>query len=166
MTSEICENCGCEKNFHLYGTRECRQCYGNYGPKCEKFKAQSNHSPPTREEASLDTPSDDRCIDEYDSEGTQNHTRVDSLNNRGEEIAKLSPPRDKTAEKSLSELRIQDANVNAYWSYWEEDVKEAVKEIFFHKKCLNCKLNICSCGKEEWVVDINVIKEEMGKDLI
>lgn len=45
-------------------------------------------------------------------------------------------------------------------------VKESIKEILFHKRCLDCKLNICNCGKYNWVVDINVIKEEVGEKLL
>lgn len=47
-----------------------------------------------------------------------------------------------------------------------KDIKNSIKEILFHKKCLNCKLNICSCGRQDWVVDVNVIKEEVGEELL
>ena len=49
--------------------------------------------------------------------------------------------------------------------FFKDDVKESIKEILFHKKCLNCKLHLCDCKKQEWVVDVNVIKEEFGDKL-
>lgn len=68
--------------------------------------------------------------------------------------------------ESLSD-RIAKANFTNVTNFIRvKDVKESFKEILFHKKCMDCKLNICNCGKENWVVDINVIKEEAGPKLI
>jgi len=65
---------------------------------------------------------------------------------------------------TFPERKLNDKLKDGY--YYGEDVKKSIKEILFHKKCLNCKLNICNCGKEEWVVDVDVIKEEFGDKLL
>ena len=47
-----------------------------------------------------------------------------------------------------------------------DKIEESIKEILFHKKCRCCGCNHCQCGNREWVIDVNVIKEEFGDKLI
>jgi len=49
--------------------------------------------------------------------------------------------------------------------FHEYDLKEAIQEIYYHRVCLQCRLNLCNCGKGDWVIDWNVAKEVFGLSL-